>query len=178
MKSQKQGRRNKWVFWKHFIKKIVSDMSSASQWKRCFTNPDSWMKWNIFSALFLGLELSIPTSRDTPHHICLSHRKNTKNEDFPAKKCCAFLGVLSLAEEESESHPPDRGSGASPRTHPPGFTQLLLIPWEFSLSLVLLEEKPQILPPNPGWNSWDSTRGHWKGKVVPTAPPVLWHIQV
>lgn len=181
MKSQKQGRRNKWVFWKHFIKKIVSDMSSASQWKRCFTNPDSWMKWNIFSALFLGLELSIPTSRDTPHHICLSHRKNKKNEDFPAKKCCAFLGVLSLAEEESKflcfSFTWQRVRGfskdSSTRIYPAA-------PHPMGILLVFGSSGGKATNPSskPRLELWDSTRGHWKGKVVPTAPPVLWHIQV
>lgn len=74
-------------------------MSSASQWKRCFTNPDSWMKWNIFSALFLGLELadlSIPTSRDTPHHICLSHTWGTRKTRIFLHKRCGFLGVARV----------------------------------------------------------------------------------
>lgn len=153
-------------------------MSSASQWKRCFTNPDSWMKWNIFSALFLGLELadlSIPTSRDTPHHICLSHTWGTRKTRIFLHKRCGFLGVARVRLLCFPS--PWQSHGLLQGLIHKDFIQLLLGPWEFSLSLVLLKANNksfiQIQP-----EVWDTRRGHWKGKVAPTAPSVLWHIQV
>lgn len=127
-------------------------MSSASQWKRCFTNPDSWGKWNIFRDYSWAWSwLDLPS----PHHICLSHMENKEKQGFPAK----MLG------QRKRQTLPERA-----RDFSRDFIQLLSVPWGFSLSLVL-KEKPQILHPNPG----DTTRGHGKGKVAPTA---LWHTQV
>lgn len=62
-------------------------MTSASQWKRCFTNPDSWMKGNIFRALFLGLGLA---GSPQPHiqghptpHLSVTHGEQGK----PGSSC-------------------------------------------------------------------------------------------
>lgn len=161
MKSQKCGHGNKWVFWKHFIKKIVSDMSSASQWKRCFTNPDSWTKWNIFSALFLGLELSIPTPRDTPHHICLPHIGRTRKTRIFLQKCCGFLGVPRPAESESDSCASIylTEPGASPRTHPRGFYPAAPYPMGILLVFGSSEGKATNPSSKPRLEVWDSRRG-------------------
>lgn len=131
-------------------------MTSASQWKRCFTNPDSWTKWNIFSALFLPLELSIPTSRDTPHHICLSHRENKKNKDFPAKIVVAFWArhaqqsqTLVLPIHLTEPEP-------SPRTHPQG-----LYPYPMGILLVFGSSEGKATNPSSEakLEVWDTRRG-------------------
>lgn len=68
-------------------------MTSASQWKRCFTNPDSWAKWDIFSALFLGLELAGSLQphiqgHPTPH-LSVTHGKQEKR-GFSCKNVVAF----------------------------------------------------------------------------------------
>lgn len=107
-------------------------MTSASQWKRCFTNPDSGTKWNIFSALFLGPELSESLQphiqgHPTPH-LSVTHREREK-QWFSCKNVVPFWVWLC-------SHPPDRGQGLL-RGHPQGLHQLLLVPWESSLSLAL-----------------------------------------
>lgn len=143
-------------------------MSSASQWKRCFTNADSWMKWNIFSALFLGLELpgSLP-----PHiqghptaHLSVTHPWRTRKTRIFLQKCGGFLGAARVRLFPSTCQSQGLLQGHIHKD----FIQLLPVPWEFSLSLVLLKGKQQILHPS-------SRRGHWKGKVAPTAPPALAH---
>lgn len=69
-------------------------MTSASQWKRCFTNPDSWTKWNIFSALFPGLELSGSLhphiqGQPTPH-LSVTHKEQEKKRGFSCKNVVAL----------------------------------------------------------------------------------------
>lgn len=137
-------------------------MTSASQWKRCFTNPDSWMKWNIFRALFLGLELA---GSPQPHiqghptpHLSVTHGEQGKT-GFSCKNVGAFWPCH--AGQSKSQTPPERV-----RDFSRDFMQLLLVPWEFSLVLVLPKGKQQILHPNPG----DTRRGHWRCQVVPTAP--------
>lgn len=40
------------------------------------------------------------------------------------------------------------------------------------------EGKAKNPPSKSSLDVWDTRRGHWKGKAAPTAPPVLWHLQV
>lgn len=148
-------------------------MSSASQWKRCFTNPDSWTKWNIFSALFLGLELSIPTPRDTPHHICLSHTGRTRKTRIFLQKCCGFLGVPRPAESESDSCASIylTEPGASPRTHPRGFYPAAPYPMGILLVFGSSEGKATNPSSKPRLEVWDSRRGTTeKAKWFPEHP--------
>lgn len=145
-------------------------MSSASQWKRCFTNADSWMKWNIFSALFLGLELpgSLP-----PHiqghptaHLSVTHPWRTRKTRIFLQKCAGFLGQ----QESDSSHPPARARGFSKDTS----TRILS-------SCSLSHGNSLCL-----WFFWRESNKSFiqaaeeateKAKWLPQ-PPLLWHIQV
>lgn len=139
-------------------------MTSASQWKRCFTNPDSWMKWNIFSALFLGLELPIPTSRDTPHHICLSRRESKKNKDFPAKML-RLSGRATLSRVRPLCFPStwqsqDISKDSSSRT-------LSLSHWNSPWLWFFWRESNKSFLQSQAGSLRHQERPHWKSKVVP-----------
>lgn len=158
-------------------------MTSASQWKRCFTNPDSWMKWNIFSALFPGLELSGSLhphiqGHPTPH-LSVTHKEQEK-QGFSCKNVVALWVCWVWQRRVRLLCFPStwQRSGASPRTHPQGLYPAALCP--MGILLVFGSSKGKATNPSskPRLEVWDSRRGHWKGKVVPTAPPVLWHMQV
>lgn len=92
MKSQKHRHRNKW-----FLKALHHENSLrydiTSQQKRCFTNLDSWMKLNIFSASLLDLDLSDSLHTDgqmcsTPHLSAIY--KEQQYQQFSYKNVVAF----------------------------------------------------------------------------------------
>lgn len=90
-------------------------MTSASQWKRCFTNPDSWMKWNIFRALFLGLGLA---GSPQPHiqghptpHLSVTHGEQGK-PGFSCRNVVASW-ACHVGQRKSQTLPE---SGISPGT--------------------------------------------------------------
>lgn len=162
-------------------------MSSASQWKRCFTNPDSWTKWNIFSALFPGLELSGSLhphiqGQPTPH-LSVTHKEQEKKWGFSCKNVVALwvcrvwqrksqTPVLPIYLTEVRGFSKDSSTrilSSCSLSH--GNSPCLWFCWMES-------NKPSNPSSKPRLEVRDSRRGHWKGKVVPTAPPVLWHVQV
>lgn len=133
-------------------------MTSASQWKRCFTNPDSWMKGNIFRALFLGLGLA---GSPQPHiqghptpHLSVTHGEQGK----PGFSCRNVVASWACHVGQRKSQTlPERGRD---------FIQLLSVPWELSLSLVLKEEQ-QILPQIQETPEEATERAEW----LPQRPP-------
>lgn len=105
MKSQKHRHRNKW-FSKALHQENSLRYDITSQQKRCFTNLDSWMKLNIFSASLLDLELSDFLHTDVQrcsHHICLPYIKNNNINDFQTKKLwlsgCTKFGLTRVRQQ-------------------------------------------------------------------------------
>ena len=146
------------VFWKHFIKKIVEDMTSASQWKRCLTNPNSWMKLNIFSALLLDLEsadsLHTYVQRRSTPHLSVLHTEE-QPQWFSCKNAVAFwlcqvwhkkrAGLPAALPTGREVSVAWAGSLAFPlgtAARQKDLTQLLTVQWAISLwsSPVLLKQ--------------------------------------
>lgn len=84
-----------------------------------------------------------------------------------------LCGCAEFGKEESDScasHLPDRGQGLLQGLIHKDFIQLLFVPWEFSLSLVLPKGKQQTLPPNPGWKSETAEEATEKAKWFPQHP--------
>lgn len=131
-------------------------MTSASQWKRCFTNPGSWTKWNIFS-------FSPSPHPGTAHTTFVCHTGRTRKRRIFLQKGRGFLGAPRLAEEEPDScasPPPDRAKDSSTRT-------LSLSQGNSPCLWFFWRGKQQIFHPNPGWKSETPEEAAEKAKWFP-----------